>query len=97
MIRISNPHRSTIYQDQNGELEFEQLAHPLYYTALRGALQLTDFLIENGADVNECSTGFEYETAIQAASVSGHEKIVRLLIDKGANVNATGGICETAL
>jgi ankyrin repeat protein len=78
-------------------LDLEKLAHPLYYTALEGALQLTDFLIENGAEVNECSAGDEYETAIKAASFSGHEKIVQLLIGKGANVNAKGGMYGTAL
>jgi hypothetical protein len=32
-----------------------------------------------------------YGNALQAASAGGHDKVVRMLIDTGANVNAQGG------
>ena len=32
-----------------------------------------------------------YGNALQVASYGGHEAIVRLLLDKGTNVNAQGG------
>ena len=43
-------------------------------------------LLENGADVNVCA-GF-FETALIAACDSGHERIVRLLLEKGADIDA---------
>ena len=46
-------------------------------------------LLDKGADVN-AQDGL-HDTALQAASHSGHEAVVRLLLDKGADVNAQGG------
>ena len=39
----------------------------------------------------------EYGNALQAASVSGHEKVVQMLLDQGADVNAQGGEYGNAL
>jgi ankyrin repeat domain-containing protein 50 len=41
--------------------------------------------------------GGEYGNALQAASLRGHEKIVQLLLDKGAEVNAQRGYLGNAL
>jgi ankyrin repeat protein len=30
----------------------------------------------------------DYDSALQAASAEGHEKVVELLLDKGANIDA---------
>ncbi|KAF2174325.1 hypothetical protein K469DRAFT_614903, partial [Zopfia rhizophila CBS 207.26] len=38
-----------------------------------------------------------YGNALQAASSGGHEKIVELLLSKGADVNAQGGHYGNAL
>jgi ankyrin repeat protein len=35
--------------------------------------------------------------AIQAASIEGHEQIVKLLLNQGADVNAQGGLFGNAL
>jgi len=34
---------------------------------------------------------WHYGNALQVASVGGHDKVVRILIDAGADVNAQGG------
>lgn len=41
-------------------------------------------LIDSGEDVN--AQGGEYGNALQAASTKGHQEIVQLLLDKGADI-----------
>jgi hypothetical protein len=54
---------------------------------LTGLAELTRILLEMGAEVNEQHG--RYGNALQAVSYGGHEKIVELLLSKGADVNAT--------
>ena len=42
-------------------------------------------------------TGGEYGNALQAASYHGNQEIVKLLIEKGADINAQGGEYGNAL
>ncbi|KAJ7440422.1 ankyrin repeat domain-containing protein [Mycena latifolia] len=61
-----------------------------------GYTEMAELLVKKyGANVN-CQGGF-YGTALQAASVWGHESVARFLIEKGADVNAQGGEYGTAL
>ncbi|KAJ7028112.1 ankyrin repeat domain-containing protein [Mycena alexandri] len=60
-----------------------------------GHLQMTQLLVEHGANVNV--QGEVYISALQAASLSGHVNIVQLLIEYGANVNVQGGFWGSAL
>ncbi|KAJ7019718.1 ankyrin repeat-containing domain protein [Mycena alexandri] len=60
-----------------------------------GHFQMTQLLIEHGANVN--AQGGYFGSALQAASVRGHINIVQLLIEQGANVNAQGGVYNSAL
>jgi ankyrin repeat protein len=46
---------------------------------------IVKFLVEKGADVNVL--GGQYGHALQAASSKGHEAIVRLLLEAGADVS----------
>ena len=41
--------------------------------------------------------GGRFGNALQAASVGGYEKVVRMLLDKGADINAQGGYFNNAL
>ena len=52
-------------------------------------------LLENGAEVN--AEGGTLGNALQAASYSGSEAIVKLLLENGAEVNAEGGFFGNAL
>jgi ankyrin repeat protein len=45
--------------------------------------------LSKGADVK--TQGGRYGNALQAASVRGYDKIVKLLLDEGADINAQGG------
>lgn len=53
-------------------------------------------LLDNRANVNAQSGG-NFGSALQAACFAGHEKVVSLLIDRGADVNVRGGQYGNAL
>ncbi len=77
-----------------------------YYTALESAswgghLNIVEYLVENGADVNFVSgsdTGNKYgRTPLISAVDSGQVDIVKYLIDNGADVNGIGAEKYTAI
>jgi ankyrin repeat protein len=45
---------------------------------------VVELLLGKGADVNAQGSGGEYGNALQAASFRGHEKVVELLLGRGA-------------
>ena len=60
----------------------------LHYTSLAGLRRATISLLESASDVNV--QGGSYGSALQAALLKGHETIVRLLLEKGAEVDGRG-------
>ena len=64
----------------------------LVYSARAGVEYLVKRLVEED-DVNINIRTELYGTALQAASYSGHEKIVEFLLERGADVETTGGAC----
>ena len=69
---------------------------PLCYASFMGFYFAVQVLLEEGADPN--AQGGRYENAaLQAASAEGHEQIVKLLLDNGANVDAQCGSYGSAL
>jgi len=64
---------------------------PLHYACAKGHLEVTQFLIANGATVDSLSLG--NTTPLMMAVQSGNEQLVKLLLDKGADLqirNAQG-------
>lgn len=52
-------------------------------------IDIVNFLLDKGADINaQTPTG---ETALTVASGNGYKDVVKLLINRGANVNIKGG------
>lgn len=72
---------------------------PLYHACSIGALQLTELILEvdNASMVDEISHKSGHGFALQAAAYHRHEAIVRLLLEKGADVNVQGGKYGNAL
>ncbi|MCJ1379453.1 hypothetical protein MMC17_002554 [Xylographa soralifera] len=58
--------------------------------------EMAKLLLEHGAEVNTKAIG-GYGTPLQGASRHGAEAIVRLILKKGADINASGGPDGTAL
>ena len=57
---------------------------PLHYACAKGHLEVAEFLIANGALVD--SVSLDGTTPLMMAVQSGNEQLVKLLLDKGANL-----------
>ncbi|MCJ1329124.1 hypothetical protein MMC10_005801 [Thelotrema lepadinum] len=94
---------SSISHSRPDMMMYEQDRHrnsrvPLYYASFMGLENVIHLLLANGAkfdeEVGSCGTPLE------AAVRQGHDGIVRLLLEQGANVNLAKGLhhsCDTAL
>ncbi|KXH34120.1 hypothetical protein CSIM01_07122 [Colletotrichum simmondsii] len=68
----------------------------LYYACLGGLVIATTSIIDTGIDVNAQQVGY-LGSPLQAASFNGHVEIVRLLLDRNADINAQNGAYGNAL
>jgi ankyrin repeat protein len=57
---------------------------PLHYASSRGHLEIAQFLLANGAIVDSMSPG--NTTPLMMAVQSGNEQLIKLLLDKGADL-----------
>jgi uncharacterized protein len=62
---------------------------PLHYACAKGQLEIAQYLLANGAIVDSLSPG--NTTPLMMAVQSGNEQLVKLLLDKGADLQ----ICNT--
>lgn len=60
---------------------------PLCVAAYNGRVDVVELLLSRHVEVNGCHAGY-HESALHAAAERGHEAIVRLLIEHGADINA---------
>jgi len=68
---------------------------PLHYACAKGHLDIAQFLIANGAKVDSLSLGGT--TPLMMAVQSGNELLVKLLLDKGANLQLRNAEAITAI
>ena len=59
----------------------------LFHAAAENQLDMVSFLLENGAEVDGY-TNYLHLTSLMMSASFGHEKMIHLLIENGANVNA---------
>jgi ankyrin repeat protein len=68
---------------------------PLHYACSKGHLEIAQYLIANGAMVDSISLGGT--TPLMMAVQSGNEYLVKLLLDKGANLQLRNGLGYSAI
>ena len=68
---------------------------PLHYACAKGQLEVAQFLIANGAIVDSMSLG--NTTPLMMAVQSGNEQVVKLLLDKGADLQLRNSQGLTAI
>ena len=69
---------------------------PLHVAALRGHLEIAEFLISKGAEVNAKTRGLEW-TPLHMAALSGHEDVAILLVANQAEIDASSSTGNTPL
>ena len=68
---------------------------PLHYACTRGHLEVAQFLVTNGADVNASS--INGSTPLMMAVQSGNEELIKYLLDKGADLQLRNSQGFTAI
>ena len=93
-IRLHDPdrHRSAAVDLSRPS---HSIPNPIYYASLLGLDQILYDLTNDGKSESEVSKkindqGGRFGNALQAASRRGHVQTIRILLDKGADVNAHG-------
>lgn len=68
---------------------------PLHYAVFHGNLEITEYLIEKGADVN--ARNRNSDTPLHLAAMNGNVDIAKILLKHNADVNAKNNEGKTAL
>jgi uncharacterized protein len=65
----------------------------LMLAEFKGGVAIGELLISRGADMNKATnygkSGFPEQTALSSAIIGGHPRFLKLLLDKGADINST--------
>jgi ankyrin repeat protein len=91
-------------EEVNGVVHINEANGPIYITEKKKAVHINavngPIHISGGIGltrIDRRNDSGEYGNALQAASARGHEQVVKLLLDKGADLNAQGGEYGNAL
>ena len=68
---------------------------PLHYASAKGQIEIAQYLISNGAIIDSLSLG--YTTPLMMAVQSGNEPLIKLLLDKGADLRLKNTLGFTAI
>ena len=95
---IKNGHNQRVYALINQfpfllEVKHEDKMTPLMDAAYKGNVELIEFFIKEGVDVNDI--GFEGYTALMMACLGGHEEATLTLLEHGANKDIKNRIGKT--
>ena len=88
------PLAKTLIQQRNAQINHIGWT-PLHYACARGHLTVAQYLIANGAIIDSLSPG--NTTPLMMAVQSGNEALVKLLLDKGADIQARNSQGLTAI
>jgi len=72
--------------DLGAEVNYERVQVPLHVAAGKGHLPLMNFLIDQGADINQINSDGD-KTALSEAAQYGHIETMQYLLDRQAEVN----------
>jgi ankyrin repeat protein len=64
---------------------------PLQVASAKGDATTVSQLLSEGTSSNEPPRGWYGKSALQAAAIVGHLRVIQLLLDAGAEVDAPGG------
>jgi ankyrin repeat protein len=88
-VRFLLAHGAGVNYEENGET-------PLYEAAWWNHPDVAVILLDHGAGINKQRHG-EGDTALSIASSDGHLEVVRLLLERGADINIANARGETPL
>jgi ankyrin repeat protein len=94
-LNIHDPDDGFILARINEE-SLEEFGSPIYYSAFLGLKDVLKTLSEAGRRTSTAKTFLGntngwYSNALQAASFKGHEEVIDILLEEGADPNARGG------
>jgi ankyrin repeat protein len=90
-FRICNSNQSVLEQSQQAESPLTPRGTPLHYAALWGFDFLLDFLITEHAQEVDSRSFANDMTPLHLASMRGHVKVTRILVEGGADTDSRNG------